>query len=65
LSDERWFEVDADIESAIRHFRRSLELHEAGGFDDPGLDGYRAEMALMHAVQSGHSSLESALIRIL
>ena len=31
----------------------------------PGLDGYQAEMALMHALQSAYTSLEGALLRIL
>ena len=65
MSDARWFEVDADILSAIRHFQNSIELFEAGGFDEAGLAGYRAEMALMHALQSAHASLEAGLLRVL
>ncbi len=65
MSDARWFEVQADIEAAIRHFRQSVELYRKGGFDAPGLDGYQAEMALMHALQSAHTSPEGALLRIL
>jgi hypothetical protein len=37
-------------------------LHQKGGFDAPGIDGYQAEMALMHALQSAHTSLESGLL---
>jgi hypothetical protein len=65
MSDARWFEVQADIEAATRHFRQSIELYRKGGFDAPGLDGYQAEMALMHALQSAHTSLESGFLRIL
>jgi hypothetical protein len=65
MSDARWFEVDADIEASIRHFRQSVELYRKGGFDAPGLDGYQAEMALMHALQSAHTSLEGGFLRIL
>jgi len=65
VSDGRWFEIDADVEAATRHFRQSIALYRDGGFDQPGLSGYRASMALMHALQSAHTSLESALIRIL
>jgi hypothetical protein len=65
MSDGRWFEIDADIETAVRHFRQSVALYREGGFDSPGLEGYRATMALMHALQSRHTSLESALVRIL
>ncbi len=65
MSDARWFEVQADVEAAIRHFRQSVDLYRKGGFDAPGLDGYRAEMALMHALQSAHTSLEGGFLRIL
>jgi len=65
MSDARWFEVEADVEAAIRHFRQSVELYRKGGFDEPGLDGYQAEMALMHALQSAHTSLEGGFLRIL
>jgi hypothetical protein len=65
VSDGRWFEVDSDIEAALRHFRQAAALYQEGGFDAPGLAGYRATMAIMHALQSAHTSLESALVRIL
>jgi hypothetical protein len=47
VSDGRWFEVDSDIEAATRHFQQSVALYREGGFDAPGLSGYRAAMALM------------------
>mgnify|MGYP006293782689 CR=1 FL=1 len=65
MSDARWIEVDADIATAIGHFEKSVALYYKGGFDDPGLSGYQAEMALMHALQSAHTSLEGGLLRIL
>src|SRR5260370_31708308 len=65
MSDARWFEVEANMDGAIRHFRQSGELCRKGGFDAPGLDGYQAEMALMHALQSAHTSLEAGFLRIL
>ena len=65
MSDARWFEIEDDLAAAVLHFRRSQELAAAGGFDADTLDGYRAQMALMHAMQSGHTSLESMLVRIL
>lgn len=65
VKDARWLEVDADIGSAVRHFEQSVALFRKGGFDEPGLAGYQASMALMHALQSGHTSLEGGLLRIL
>jgi hypothetical protein len=65
MSDARWVEIEIDLENAIGHFEKSIALFELGGFDQAGLQGYQAEMALMHAVQSAHTSLESGLLRIL
>ena len=65
LRDARWLEVDADIASAVRHFEHSSALFRKGGFERPGLEGYQASMALMHSLQSGHTSLEGGLLRIL
>jgi hypothetical protein len=65
VSDGRWFDIDADVGAAVDHFRRSVELYRLGGFEASGLDGYKAQMALMHSLQSGHTSLEGALLRIL
>ena len=65
MCDARWFEVDQDVAAAAGHLARSVELYDAGGFAGEDLDSYRARMAFMHAMQSGHTSLESALLRIL
>ncbi len=65
MSDTRWLEIEDDLVAAVTHFTRSVALFEAGGFEGDTLDGYRAQMALMHAMQSGHTSMESMLVRIL
>ncbi len=65
MSDARWTEVDEDMAAAAGHLARSVELFAAGGFAGEKLDAYRARMAFMHAMQSGHTSLEAALLRIL
>jgi hypothetical protein len=65
VTDGRWYDIDADIRAAVDHFRRSVELYDEGGFDASGLEGYKAQMALMHSLQSGRTSLEGALLRIL
>lgn len=65
MSDARWFEVEEDAAAAAGHFARSVELYDAGGFTGDDLNAYRARMAFMHAMQSGHTSLEAALVRIL
>ena len=65
MSDARWADVEADIASAIRHFGNAVELYCEGGFEGDDLSSYRASMALMHAMQSGHTSAEAGLMRIL
>ena len=65
MSDARWIEVESDLDGAARHFERAAALFEAGGFHQPGLEGYRAAMAFMHAMQAAHTSLENGLLRIL
>jgi len=65
MTDARWIEIEKDLENAIGYFEKSIALFEMGGFEETGLSGYQAEMALMHAVQSAHTSLESGLLRIL
>lgn len=65
MTDARWFEVEADVADSVDHFAMAKQLFDVGGFDRPGRDGYAARMAFMHAMQSGHTSLEKALIRVL
>lgn len=60
-----WLDIDIELNEAVRHFQCSIELYERGGFGAPGLDGYQAKMALMHAMQVAHTSLERGLLRIL
>lgn len=65
MTDGRWTDVAADFAAAAEHFRSAADLYELGGFEAPGLDGYRARMAFMHAMQAAHTSLEAGLVRIL
>jgi hypothetical protein len=65
MTDARWIEVEDDLDSACRHFGNAAQLYDEGGFDADDIAGYRATMALLHAMQSAHASLEGALKRIL
>jgi hypothetical protein len=65
MSDARWTDVELDVENACKHFRNAAAILDGGGFDQDGLAGYIQEMALMHAMQSGHTSMEGALLRVL
>ncbi len=65
MSDARWFEVEVAITAAVRHFTGATQLFaRLPDLHDP-LDAYGLEMGFMHAMQSGHTSLEAALLRIL
>lgn len=65
MTDARWLDVEADIASAGVHFRNACALYVSGGFEAEGLDGYRAQMALMHSMQWANTSAEAGLLRIL
>ena len=65
MTDARWSEVEGDLANACRHFDFAARPFEAGGFEDAGLDGYRARMGFQHAMRAAHTSVEGALVRIL
>lgn len=65
MTDARWIEVLDDVDSACRHFGNAALLYDEGGFHADDLASYKARMALLHAMQSAHSSVEGALKRIL
>lgn len=65
MSDARWNEVDNDVQSAVNHFSMAIRLHEKLDCCNDDFETYQVDMALMHAMQSGHTSFESAMTRIL
>ncbi len=65
MSDARWLDVADDVAEAALHFRNAVALHGSGRYGAGDLDSYRDGMALMHALQAGHTSAEQALTRIL
>ncbi|MFN3549457.1 MAG: hypothetical protein ACK4U0_18375 [Mesorhizobium sp.] len=65
MTDARWIDIDADFAAAAEHFANGCTLYDVGGFDAPGIDGYRARMALMHAMQSAYTSAEAGMLRLL
>lgn len=65
MSDARWLDVFDDVADAVLHFGNAQALYATGRFEETGIEGYRDGMALMHALQAGHTSAEAALLRIL
>ncbi len=65
MSDARWEDVRRAARSANRHFSGAIDLFENEDFKGAGRNSYRAAMAFMHAIQSGHRLLEASLLRLL
>jgi hypothetical protein len=65
VSETRWIEIDRDATSAVTHFSRAVHIADDPAFRADDLASYTVQMAFMHAMQSGHTSLENALTRIL
>ncbi len=65
MSDARWFEVDTAVAAAVRHFTWAQSFYARIEGANAVEDRHLVEMAFMHAMQSGHTSLENALLRIL
>jgi hypothetical protein len=65
MSDARWSEIEASVASAVKHLASAAELFERLPTISDPLDMYGLEMGFMHAMQSGHTSMEVALLRIL
>jgi hypothetical protein len=65
MSDARWFEIDNAIASAVKHFSFAVSIYPRIPGAEAPEDRQLVEMAFMHAMQSGHSSLENGLLKIL
>jgi hypothetical protein len=62
MSDARWSEIEAAVSSAVRHFSGAVLIFSQLA---TAADRYIAEMAFLHAMLAGQTSLESTLLRIL
>ena len=65
MSDARWFDVEDDLTSAIRHFGLSVQIFREGLPPGDDLPAYKSRMALMQSMQSAYTSMERAYERIL
>ena len=65
MSDARWFEINAAVTAAVRHFAGACTIFEKIPATVTQEDRYLVEMAFMHAMLAGQTSLDAALIRIL
>jgi hypothetical protein len=62
MTDARWSEVDDAVASAVRHFSGAVTIYPRLTTTE---DRFFAEMAFLHAMLAGQTSLEAALLRIL
>lgn len=65
MSDARWIEIERDVQASVTHFAGAVRAFTDPDLRTAGWEGYKTRMSLMHAMQAGHTSLETALLRIL
>jgi hypothetical protein len=53
------------VRATARHFAAASSIIKRDDFDDREESGYVNLMAFFHAMQSGHTALEEALLRVL
>ena len=63
--DARWIEIQSAVDSAVRHFGSAKTIYDTLRDGKADLDLYVIEMGFLHAMQSGHASVENALMHIL
>jgi len=65
IISKTWKPIIHDVESAERHFEQAARLFEKLIAVSPHhADTYETEMAFQHAMQSGYTSIESAIKKI-
>ena len=62
MTDARWSEIEDAVASAVRHFAGAVSIYPKLTTAE---DRYIVEMAFLHAMLAGQTSLEAALFRIL
>lgn len=62
---ELWGDVERDLDAARLHFGMAVDLFPDIRSAQPGRARYAATMAFLHAMQSGYTSFESGVKRLL
>lgn len=65
MNDERWIEVQNDFQSAAKHFETAQRVYGRGIATDDAEQEHLYALAFMHAMQAGHTSLETGMVRIM
>ena len=65
VSDARWFEIESAVAASVKHFAGAASIFRRLSAAQAPDEQYMVEMAFMHAMQAGQTSMETALLRIL
>ena len=65
MRDARWRDVLQSARSAARYFGAASRILRRDNFDDRTDAGYDNVMAFFHSMQSGHTAVEDALLRVM
>jgi hypothetical protein len=66
MSDPRWTDVDADLDSAIAQLGKAIGSFERGGFDSEDEDvAWEKSNAFLHGMETGYTLIEKAILRVL
>ena len=65
MRDRRWQDALTSADWAAFHFSKAKEILDSGNLIDQLGSDYMPIMGFFHALQSGHTAVEEALIRIL
>ena len=62
---ELWGDIEQDLTNCRRHLSTAVDLFGSRRFETDDATRYFDEMAFMHMMQSGYTSLEAAMKRLL
>ena len=66
MSDHRWTDVEADLDSAMAQLGMALRTFDRGGFDSDNPDAaWERSNAFLHGMETGYSLIEKAITRVL
>ena len=63
MNDHRWSDVFRALESMTRFLSEAVRLFEEGGLEGGGRAAFQRQMVLMHTMELGYTSFETAVVR--
>lgn len=65
MSDARWDDALSSARWAAHHFTKASRILQTGNFNREDDEAYVVTMGFFHAMQTGHTAVEEALVRVL